>query len=299
MGATNAVVAVRSDLWRTWAPVLAGTALLYLPTYLDLYRVFWRAEHGAHGPVILLMVAWLVWRERDGLHRSHAGERQMLGAALLGFGLLLYVLGRSQSIHQLEVGSQIPVFAGIVCLLLGTQGLRRFWFHILLLVFLVPIPGSILDQLLLPLKGWVSGVVDTTLHAMGYPIARNGVVLIIGPYSLLIADACSGLNSMVALAGIGLLYTYVAGHSNRWLNTALLLSILPIAFAANIARVMILVLITYYEGDTAGQAFHDHAGLLEIALAFGGFFVFDHLMLKLSARSTPSKPRPTAVRQLS
>jgi exosortase len=245
------------------------------------------------------MVAWLVWRERDGLHRSHAGERQMLGVALLGFGLLLYVLGRSQSIHQLEVGSQIPVFAGIVCLLLGTQGLRRFWFPILLLVFLVPIPGSILDQLLLPLKGWVSGVVDTTLHAMGYPIARNGVVLIIGPYSLLIADACSGLNSMVALAGIGLLYTYVAGHSNRWLNTALLLSILPIAFAANIARVMILVLITYYEGDTAGQAFHDHAGLLEIALAFGGFFVFDHLMLKLSARSTPSKPRPTAVRQLS
>jgi exosortase len=222
-----------------------------------------------------------------------------LGIALLGFGLLLYVLGRSQTIHQLEVGSQIPVFAGIVCLMLGADGVRKLWFPILLLAFLVPIPGSILDQLLLPLKEWVSGVVDTTLHTLGYPIARNGVVLIIGSYSLLIADACSGLNSMVALSGIGLLYTYVAGHSNRWLNAALLLSILPIAFIANIIRVMILVLVTYYAGDAAGQAFHDRAGILEIALAFGGFFVFDHLIQRVSMRSPPPKRPSPAMGQLS
>jgi exosortase len=115
----------------------------------------------------------------------------------------------------------------------------------------------------------------------GYPIARTGVVLVIDSYSLLIADACSGLNSMLALSGIGLLYVYLAGHSQRWMNAVLLLSILPIAFIANIIRVLLLVLVTYYEGDAAGRAFHDQAGVLEIALAFGGFFLLDHLMVRL------------------
>ena len=149
------------------------------------------------------------------------------------------------------------------------RGLRRLWFPIALIVFLAPIPGSLMDQVLLPLKGWVSATVDTTLHVFGYPIARDGVVLTIGPYSLLIADACSGLNSMVALSGIGLLYVYLAGHTSRAHNVVLLLSVLPIAFLANIIRVILLVLITYYGGESSGQAFHDHAGVLEVALAFG------------------------------
>ena len=119
-------------------------------------------------------------------------------------------------------------------------------------------------------------------------------VLTIGAYSLLIADACSGLNSMVALSGIGLLYVYLAGHASRAHNIALLLSILPIAFLANIIRVALLVLITYYGGESSGKAFHDHAGVLEVALAFGGFFAFDHLlMLMLPARCV----RPAADRR--
>ena len=147
-----------------------------------------------------------------------------------------------------------------------------------------------LDQVLLPLKGWVSATVDTTLHLLGYPIARDGVVLTIGAYSLLIADACSGLNSMVALSGIGLLYVYLAGHTSRAHNITLLLSILPIAFLANIIRVALLVLITYYRGESSGKAFHDHAGVLEVALAFGGLFAFDHLLMLL--HRTIRAPRP-------
>src|SRR5262249_51966070 len=143
----------------------------------------------------------------------------------------------------------------------------------------VPIPGSILDQLLLPLKEWVSSTVDAVLHGFGYPIARNGVLLMIGPYSLLIADACSGLNSMVALTGIGLLYVYLAGHSRRWITVALLLSVLPIAFLANIIRVAALVLITYYGGEASGRAFHDQASFVEIGLAFGAFFALEQLIV--------------------
>lgn len=278
-----------------WAGVAVGLALLFVPTYVDLYRVFWVLDRGTQAPIILAIILWLVWRERAAL-RLDAASRAAPGVAMLLAGLLLYVPARSQSIYLLEVVAQVPILLGVVSLAFGRAGLRRLWFPIVLILFLAPIPGSLMDQLLLPLKGWVSATVDTTLHVFGYPIARDGVVLTIGPYSLLIADACSGLNSMVALSGIGLLYVYLAGHKSRAHNLALLLSILPIAFLANILRVILLVLITYYGGESSGKAFHDHAGVLEVALAFGGFFAFDHLLLVIS-RALRAPPSLMAVRQ--
>jgi exosortase/archaeosortase family protein len=92
---------------------------------------------------------------------------------------------------------------------------------------------------------------------------------------------------MVALSGIGLLYVHLAGHDSRAHNAALLLSILPIAFLANIVRVILLVLITYYRGESSGKAFHDHAGLLEVAMAFGGFFAFDRLLMLFNRTLRP------------
>ena len=268
--------------------VIAGLALLFVPTYVDIYRVFWHLDRGAQAPIILVIILWLVWKQRAELRMSMDAPAAP-GIALLSAGLLVYVLARSQSIYLVEVLAQIPILLGAVWLTLGKAGLRRLWFPIALIVFMAPIPGSLMDQLLLPLKGWVSATVDTTLHVFGYPIARDGVVLTIGSYSLLIADACSGLNSMVALTGMGLLYVRLAGHGGRAHTAALLLSILPIAFLANIIRVTMLVLITYYGGESSGRAFHDNAALLEVALAFGGFFAFDHLLIVL-ARTLRAPP---------
>jgi len=269
----------------TWAVLAAAVALLVIPSYVDVYRVFWRVERGAQGPVILAVVAWLLWRERGALRRFAAHSPLLPGLALLAVGTTFYVLGRSQSIYSLEVVAQIPVLLGIASLLWGAQGVRRLWFPLALLAFVVPFPGSLLDPLLLPLKDWVSVTVDNLLHFLGYPIARTGVLLIIGSYRLLIADACSGLNSMVALSGVGLLYVYLAAHPGRARNIALLASILPIAFAANIVRVLLLVLITYYRGEAAGRIFHDYAGVLEVLLAFIAFFAFDRLLGWLSQRA--------------
>jgi len=259
-----------------WA-VLVGLLALYGPTYLDLYQTFWRTGRSVQGPVILAWVVWLLWRERASLSMQAVCGRSPTAVALFVFGLLCYALGRSQALIQLEIGSQIPVLIGVGWMLLGRQALRTLIFPVAFTLFVIPVPGTLLDQLLLPLKQLVSAIVDNGLHALGYPIARNGVVLMIGQYDLLIADACSGLNSMVALSGLGLIYTYVVGRS-RWHNAMLLLSVLPVAFAANVIRVMTLLLITYYFGDGAGRTFHDSAAWLEIVLAFGGFFAVDTVL---------------------
>jgi exosortase B len=280
---------LRSGWW-----ILVGLLALYAPTYFDLYETFWKFGRAVQGPVILTWIAWLVWRDRAGLGLRTSGPVAVAAIVLFAFGLLCYALGRSQSFFQLEIGSQLPLLLGLVWATMGREGLRRLVFPIAFTMFLIPVPGTVLDQLLLPLKQLVSAIADNGLHALGYPIARNGVVLMIGRYDLLIADACSGLNSMVALSGMGLIYTYVVGRRSGWHNALLLSCVLPVAFVANVVRVVALLLITYYFGDAAGRAFHSSAAWLEIGLAFSGFFIVDHLLGALSAARGRNRAKAVA-----
>jgi exosortase B len=283
------------DEWFKWLPVGLGLLVLYVPSFIDLARTFWKTEVGGHGPIILAIVLWLFWREREALVGSTADTRMpKLGSALFAFGLLLYVLGRSQEFFQFEIGSLVPLLFGITLTLRGRGAAKRLWFPIFFLCFLIPLPGSMLDSILVPLKKYVSVIVEQVLYTLGYPVARTGVVLNIGPYQLLIANACSGLNSMIALSGVGLLFTYLVRHPSKTYNIILLLSILPIAFFANILRVLLLMLVTYYWGDGAGQAFHDYAGYLEIVFAFGAFFAMDALLNPLFLRRSRSQSPTSA-----
>jgi exosortase B len=261
-----------------WLPVVAGLLLLYVPTYRDLAANFWDDESGAHGPVVLAMWFWLLWRERAALaveRRTQLGST--LGWAMILAGAGLYALGRSQQMFQLEAGSQLAILPGIVLVTLGFAAARRLWFVWLFLAFTVPLPGSLVDALLVPLKELVSAAVTQVLYHAGLPIARDGVVIYVGPYELFIADACSGLNQLVALTAVGVLYVHVAAHPSRALNALLLASIFPVAMVANLLRVTALVLATYYGGDALGRHLHDYMGYAEIAVAFGSFFLLDHV----------------------
>ena len=130
-------------------------------------------------------------------------------------GLALMVISRSQDILAVEVGSQIPVLAGAVLLLSGWGALRVLAFPLVFLAFSVPPPGFIIDALTVPLKAQISNWVAEGLYRAGYPIAQNGVMIMIGPYQLMVEDACAGLNSIFALSAIGILYVYMAGHFPR------------------------------------------------------------------------------------
>ena len=183
---------------------------------------------------------------------------------------------------MLEVGSQIPVFTGAILLLQGKRALLSLWFPLLFVVFMVPLPGFILDTLTGPLKIQVSWIVEDILYWFDYPIARNGAVITIGPYQLLVADACSGLNSMYSLSAMGILFMYLRGRTGLVHNGLLLASLLPVAFAANIVRVIALVLITYYMGDAAGQGFlHDLSGIVEFVVALLFIFLLDGVLAML------------------
>jgi exosortase len=132
----------------------------------------------------------------------------------------------------------------------------------------VPLPVEIVAQMTAPLKTGVSIVAADILSWAGYPVARTGVVLMVGPYQLLVADACAGLTSMFTLEAIGVVYMGLRNHLSKARNVTLGLLLVPISFVANVVRVLILVLVTYHFGDEAGQGFvHNAAGILLFMVA--------------------------------
>ena len=244
-----------ASAWWSWLPVAIGLAAICLPSFLGLAQTTWDTEENGHGPIILMVVVWLFWQKRHVLVETAPQPSPVLGWISLVLGLMVFIVGRSQAINTLEVGALLPILIGVLLLMRGWATLRKLWFPLLFLCFMVPLPGLLVELITGALKAQVSMVAENLLYFAGYPIARNGVILSIGQYKLLVADACSGLNSMFSLSALGLLYLYMMQYRN-WLHIGLmLLAILPIAFIANVIRVLILVLITYYFGDAAGQGF--------------------------------------------
>ena len=258
---------------------LAGYAVMYLPVYWWAAGTIWQSDEHAHGAIVLAVVVWLFWTLRGEIADAPTRPAPWLGALSFGLGLLLYIVGRVFSISIFEMASQILVISGGLLLLKGPAALRAAWFPIFYLIFMIPLPGVLVDAITGPLKQWISTIVVSILYAVGYPIAQAGVILSIGQYQLLVADACSGLHSMFSLAALGTLFMYIMRRKSKLHNAIMLASILPIAFIANMCRVIVLVLVTYHLGDEAGQGFlHGAAGFVLMLVALAAFFALDALL---------------------
>ena len=279
MSAVLDTKASRDSIGFEWLPVVAGLLILYVPTFYDLAGTHWERDDYAHGPIILAVVVWLIWDKRQVLLAAPPRTAPVSGIALLVFGLLFYVVGRAHDVILFEVGALAPILAGVLLAMRGWPALRASWFMLLFIAYLVPLPGFFVDALTLPLKQNVSEIAAQILYAAGYPIAHTGVILNVGQYQLLVADACSGFNSMFSLSAIGLLYLYLMRYKS-WLHNGLILaSLLPIAFCANIVRVLILVLVTYHFGDAAGQGFmHGYSGMVLFIVALIVILLLDAIL---------------------
>jgi exosortase B len=260
----------------------ASFLLAYLPTYVTLARGPWQTEQEGHGPLIMLAAVWLAWQQRGKLASAALKPAPVAGWVILLISLILMAVTRSQNILMIEVATQIPVLLGCVLLVGGWSLALIFAFPLAFLVFALPPPGWVLDAFTVPLKLWVSDIVTNFLYALDYPIAQNGVMIMIGPYELMVKDACSGMNSIFALSAIGVFYVHEFVHDNWARKSILILAIIPITILANFFRVLALVLGSYYFGvDRVEGMFHDLTGIALFVFALVLFFLLDSAMIAL------------------
>lgn len=248
--------------------LIVGFLLFVLPPMIQVARINWTTEQGGHGPIVLATGLWLLYRE-------HGKSRQLIrpGNRLLGFGALLvllplYVVAGITGILELQVFFMYASLVSGAYLLVGGAILRACWFPILYLAFALPPPDQVVAVITQPVKIAISGAAVKLLYALGYPIGSSGVMIQIAQFELLVAAACSGLNSLLTLSAICMFYVYLKNRNDKALFIGMALLVVPVAVLANFIRVLFLILITYYFGEAAAQGFlHDFAGLLTFAAA--------------------------------
>jgi exosortase B len=236
---------------------------MYAPTFYDLFSGLWSTDEQMHGPIIFALAIWLMYKQWPLLKETTSSKLSSAsGWIIFMIALLLYIVGRSQQIIQFEIGSFILILAALLLIKIGSYALAIMWFPLFFLLFMIPLPGTVVIVLTMPMKMAVSYVIENTLYWVGYPVARNGVILQIGQYQLLVADACAGLQTLLTLEALGLFYLNIIRHTSVFRNVMLAILIVPISFVANVIRVLALTLITYYYGEKAGQGFlHEFAGI--------------------------------------
>jgi exosortase len=300
--------AARRERFVWWMLGAAG-ATLVVPTLWDLGFGRWASESQGHELLFVATASFLLYRRRSELIDEVPAVQRKGAAVLFMLALLVYVLGRSQQLLRAEIFSLITLLGCGMWMCGRRRALRAAAFPLFFMLFVVPLPYSWVLTITGPLKLAVSAVAAHLLQGVGFPVGRSGVVVTIGQYQLLVSEACAGLQTMFTLEATGLLYAHLSStrltfskpplwsligdspqsasvekrHESRqqvsWMSIVLAVAVIPISFTANVVRVVVLMLVTYFFGDEVGQGFvHGFAGLVLFGVALAMMFGTDCLL---------------------
>jgi exosortase len=245
--------------------ILALGALLlwlYSPTLFHLVRQWSHDSNFSHGFFVPLFSAFVIWQERSRL--SHLTLRpSSWGALVLTAGLCLLVLGQLGAEIFLARFSLLLVLAGLTILFAGWEYFRAILFPLAFLLMMIPIPAIVFNQITFPLQLLASRVASAVLPWLGVPVLREGNLIVLPGMTLEVADACSGIRSLMSLATLAIIYGYLM-ERRLWVRWLLALASLPVAVAANSLRVVVTGLLVQYLNDPekAQGFFHEFQGWL-------------------------------------
>jgi len=247
-------------LWQ--AAVIAGLLLwLYIPVLTHLVAQWWGDPDFSHGFFVPLFSAFVIWHERSRL-AGLIPRPSCWGLVFLGFGMCVLVVGQLGADIFLPRLSLLIVLAGLIVLFLGWNFFRALLFPWAFLFLMIPIPAIIFNHITFPLQLLASRVASTTLRWMGVPVFREGNIINLSSIQLEVAEACSGIRSLMSLTALALIYGYLM---ERKIAARVLLAMasVPIAVAANSLRVVGTgLLVQYWDPDKAEGFFHEFQGWL-------------------------------------
>ena len=267
--------------------VLAAFAFLYRDVIAKLVSDWSTDDNYSHGFLIVPVALYLAWERRQRLFT--APMQPSLFGLIVVFGslatLIAGVLGAELFLTRV---SMIGVLAGSILFVLGWQHMRVLAFPIAFLLLMVPIPAIIFNQIAFPLQLTASEFGEATLNLFTIPVLREGNIIILANTTLEVAEACSGIRSLISLLTLGIVYGYF-NDPRGWVRTVVALSTIPIAIIANGMRVAGTGIAAHYYGPEAATGFfHTFSGWLVFVVAFIMLFVVMRVLLLLTPPARPA-----------
>ena len=250
----------KSRSWVVWITILLSLlVLLYGSVLRLLVSQWWTDPNYGHGFFVPLFSGYLLWHERERWMKSEGKPSNFGFLVMLGAVALLFIGSLGAELFTSRF-SLLVLIAGIILFLAGWKMLRAVSFPLAFLIFMIPIPVIIYNQITFPLQLIASRLATLWLEVVQVPVLRDGNILIMSNYSLEVAEACSGIRSLMSLTALAVAYGHLT-ESRRWVRYALILLMVPSAIVANAIRIMGAGVLAHRFGSVAAEGFlHEFSG---------------------------------------
>jgi exosortase len=267
--------------WQT-AVIAALLLWMYAPTLIHLVAQWWNDPNFSHGFFVPLFSAFVVWQKRSILVTERPNP-SWWGLPLLAVGLGLLIVGQMGAELFLSRSSLLIVIAGLIVLFRGWTFFRAILFPWAFLFLMIPIPAIIFNQVTFPLQLLASKVASTMLSWMGVPVLREGNIIVLPTMELEVAEACSGIRSLMSLLTLAVIYGYLMESRNS-VRVLLALASIPIAVAANSFRIVGTgLLVQYWDPAKAQGFFHEFSGWLIFVISLFMLYLFHQAVRRFVA----------------
>lgn len=269
-----------------WSGQLAlGAAVIFLLIAAIYYQVlaklvsdWWRLPDFSHGFLVPVFAAYLVWDKRNALRNAKFAP-SWSGIAVMALGLVVLLLGIYGSELFLSRVSLIILLAGLALCFAGRELLRELRFPLLVLLLAIPLPAIIYNQVTFPLQILASKLASNLLPLFSVPVLREGNVIVLPAMRLEVAEACSGIRSLMSLFTLAVFYGYFMEKSFGR-RVALALVSIPIAIAANALRILGTGLcVQYWDPDKAMGFFHEFSGWVIFLVSLACLYLVHRVMI--------------------
>jgi exosortase len=260
------------------AVVLASYALLFHSVITKLVADWGANENYSHGFLIVPIAIYFAWERRADLARA-AIRPSWLGAAIVIGSVLMLIAGGLGAELFLTRIAMLGALAGTVLFLFGPAHLRIVAFPLAFLILMVPLPAIVFNRIAFPLQLLASRAGEATLATLNIPVLREGNVIVLASTSLEVAEACSGIRSLVSLIALAIVYGYFTDPRGG-ARLALAIAAVPIAIAANAMRVAGTGVAAHFIGAAAAEGFlHTFSGWLMFVAAFAMLMLLHRIVL--------------------
>lgn len=276
--------------------IVAGFVLfLYRDVFQGLVSDWYNDPDYSHGFLVPFLSAYFIWERRDALTTERIAP-SLVGAGVLCFGLACLVIGLIGVELYVQRFSLIIVLAGLVLLILGWRYLWILLFPIGFLIFMIPLPAIVVNTIAFPLQLFAAKTATFCLFSLGIPVLREGNLIILASTTLEVAEACSGLRSLLSLLALGTVYGYFS-QDTVWKRWVLIVLSVPIAIVANAFRVSGTGILAHYFGVEAAEGFyHSFEGWIVFVVAFVLLFFCGMILAKVGSRSLNKSSAPYGIR---